>query len=587
MRESHFRSIMHPRMIAIPKLALRSAARCVKWLLPALLFTAPLLGAQPAAPAPSIDTYIHRTWTTLERSMTSCASLVDPKVKTTPVLYLPKGLPEPAAVAALRTGCGVRVERLPVAIDHIGQPVLVPTPGLLYLPHPYVVPGGRFNEMYGWDSYFILLGLLHDGRIDLARGIVENFFFEIENYGGVLNANRTYYFTRSQPPFLSSMVRAVYDAELAAGRHTEARAWLAEAYPFAQRDHALWLRPEQLAGDTGLARYYDFGRGPVPEMGDDPTYYQNVIAWLLAHPAAHTDYLVEGPERLATEDDRERAAAISCDPAISGVCARAHAGTHWLSADFYKGDRAMRESGFDTSFRFGPFSGSTHHDAAVGLNALLYKYERDLAWMAQQLGRPAEAARWNTAAAARRAAIDRYLWNPEQGMYFDYDFVAGRQSTYAYLTTFYPLWADAASADQARQVEAKLSLFEEPGGLALSTTDSGVQWDLPYGWAPVEWLAVDGMAHFGDMKDALRVSQAFMATVRNNYSCDHTIREKYNVVTGSSQFQVAAGYRENVAGFGWTNAVYLAMEDMLERAGIAEAPAAQVRCTARGPESVR
>jgi alpha,alpha-trehalase len=564
------------------------------WLLPAFTAAAmaaaaqqPNAGQTAPAPAPdagiSIDGYIHDAWSTLERSMTSCASLVDPKVKSAPVLYLPREYPEPAAVASLRSKCGVRVERLPVVITHIGQPVAVPTPGLLYLPHPYVVPGGRFNEMYGWDSYFILLGLLRDGRLDLARGIVENFFFEIEHYGGILNANRTYYFTRSQPPFLTSMIRAVYEAQLAAGQGPQARAWLGRAYRYAQRDHALWTTAGQRAGNTGLARYYDFGEGPVPEMGDDPTYFQTVIAWLLAHPSVQTSYLVDGPAD-SSPAERAKIAAISCDPVASNVCAQAHVGTHWLSRDFYKGDRAMRESGFDTTFRFGAFSGSTHHFAPVCLNALLYKYERDLGWMGQQAGKPGEAERWNAAAAARREAIDRWLWNPARGMYFDYDFVAGEQSTYAYLSTFYPLWAGAASAAQAQLVEKKLHLFEKPGGLALSTTDSGVQWDLPYGWAPVEWLSVDGMRRFGDMKDALRVSREFVTTVRDNFSCDHTIHEKYNMVTGSSEIEVAAGYRENVVGFGWTNAVTLAMQALLKEAGEPEPPAATLHCSAHGPE---
>ena len=135
--------------------------------------------------------------------MSDCHSLVDPKVKSAPVLYLPKDLPMPKDVAALPAKCGVHVERLPVRIRHFGQIRRgeIAASGLLYLPNPYVVPGGRFNEMYGWDSYFIILGLVRAGRLDLARGMVDNFFFEIEHYGTILNANRAYYLTRSQPPF--------------------------------------------------------------------------------------------------------------------------------------------------------------------------------------------------------------------------------------------------------------------------------------------------------------------------------------------------------------------------------------------------
>jgi alpha,alpha-trehalase len=515
-----------------------------------------------SATAPSIDAYIGKAWNTLQRSMLDCATLADPKITTEPVLYLPLDFAEPPEVAALEKRCRVRVERLPVKIDRLGEKIHLQAQGLLYLPHPYIVPGGRFNEMYGWDSYFIILGLLQSGRLNMARGMVENFFFEIANYGGLLNANRTYYLTRSQPPFLSLEIRDVWAADIAAGQTQEAQAWLERAYGYAVRDHALWTGDAHRAGNTGLARYFDFGEGPVAEMADDDAYYRNVIAWLLAHPAVHTDYLVDGP-RHPGPSDREKLAAISCDPAISAVCARAHIGTHWLSRDFYKGDRAMRESGFDPSFRFGVFDGSTHHYAAVGLNALLCKYELDLAWMATQLARPDEAKNWNQAAQGRRAAMDRYLWNARKGMYFDYDFVSNRQSSYNYLTTFYPLWAGAASAEQARRVEANLKLFEHRGGLVMSTTDSGVQWDFPYGWAPTTWLAIEGMKQTGDWNDAARVAREFMATIRNNFARDRTIREKFNVVTGSSEFQVSAGYRQNVVGFGWTNAVYRKMESLL------------------------
>lgn len=148
----------------------------------------------------------------------------------------------------MRTGCQVDVRHLPRVIHHIGEvrPSELPVEGLLYLPNRYVVPGGRFNEMYGWDSYFILLGLEQDGRREPARGMVENFFFEIENYGAILNANRTYYFTRSQPPFLSSMIREVYEHP-AVGAQPD-KQWLTCAYGYAQRDYALWTSAQHQAG---------------------------------------------------------------------------------------------------------------------------------------------------------------------------------------------------------------------------------------------------------------------------------------------------------------------------------------------------
>lgn len=518
---------------------------------------------------PPIDTYISNAWNTLSRSMSDCHSLVDPKIKTAALLYLPKEIPMPEDVAALQSKCNVKIERLPVRIQHLGEikPGDIRTPGLLYLPNPYVVPGGRFNEMYGWDSYFIILGLLRDGRIDLAHGMVENFFFEIEHYGGILNANRTYYFTRSQPPFLSSMVLAVYDAQAPQAKSPEQRdqlrSWLARAYGFAQRDHRLWMSDFHRAGDTGLARYYDLGAGPVPEMADDSAYYIDVIRWLLAHPQSDPGYLVSLPDTPSTAE-LAKVQAESCDPTISVVCARAHVDGHWLTADFYKGDRAMRESGFDPSFRYGPFSGSTDLFAGVGLNSLLYKYEVDMARIATMLNKPEDAVQWKRRAEIRRAAINHYLWNPERGLYMDYNFMAHENSTYVYITTLYPLWAGAADAAQAKAVESHLNLLEHPGGLAMSTYNSGLQWDLPYGWAPTTWLSIEGLHQEGDDADALRVAREFSDTIRENFERDGTIREKYDVVSGSSELAIKTGYKTNEIGFGWSNAAYLEMQHLLK-----------------------
>lgn len=522
--------------------------------------------APPSAPVTTnINQYIHDAWDTLSRSMVDCHTLIDPKIRTASVLYLPQEVPMPAQVAALEKQCNVRVERLPKRITHIGDidPHSLKVSGLLYLPNKYVVPGGRFNEMYGWDSYFILLGLLQDKRVELARGMVENFFYEIEHYGSILNANRTYYLTRSQPPFLSSMIRDVYDADKP-GKTRDA--WLKKAYSYAVRDHNLWLSDFHRAGDTGLARYFDLGEGPVPEQEDDSTYYPDVIRWLLTHPDVHTNYLVDVPDHPDTAEEA-KLAQISCDPRVSVVCSRAHVDGHWLSRDFYKGDRAMRESGYDPSFRFGPFSGSTHHYAPICLNSLLYKYERNLAWMAEKLGKPNEAKQWNNQAEARKAAINKYLWNAKEGMYFDYDYETHQQSTYRYLTTFYPLWAGLADADQQKGLEKALHWFEQPGGLAMSTYDSGTQWDLPFGWAPPTWIAIAGLEKVGDITDARRVSEEFSHTILVNFEHDHTIHEKYDVVHGSSQMSITTGYKSNEVGFGWTNATYLKMQQLLATTG--------------------
>src|SRR5437870_2098613 len=247
------------------------------------------VGEQGLAP---IRSYIAASWDALTRSMTQCDSVVDPKLAGRSVLYLPADFPVPPAVAQMQKKCSVQVEHLPVVITGPGQvdPAKLGAPGLLYLENSYVVPGGRFNEMYGWDSYFIIRGLLADGRIDKARAMVENFFFEIEHYGTILNANRTYFLTRSQPPFLTSEILGVYEAQKATGH--EDGAWLEKAYGYAAKDYEMWNREPHLAGSTGLSRYYDFGNGPAPEaIKDESGFHRKVAAYALLRSEEHTSEL--------------------------------------------------------------------------------------------------------------------------------------------------------------------------------------------------------------------------------------------------------------------------------------------------------
>ena len=526
-----------------------------------------------ALPAPphtvSIDKYIHESWDTLSRSMSQCDSVVDSKVKAVPVMYIPADVPVPPELERMHAECNVKVERLPKRIDKLGDlsPREISTPGLLYLPKKYVVPGGRFNEMFGWDSYFIILGLVDDGRIEVARGMVENFFYEIEHYGAVLNANRTYFLTRSQPPLLTSMVLAVYDGELkrdhsAANRKVQ-DAWLKRAYSYAERDHALWERDIHAAGDTGLTRYFDVGEGPVPDIADHSGYYVDVLRWLLSHPEVKTDYLVKASEN---PDAAEIAVLTktSCDIRIGTLCKEAWLGGYRLSHDFYKGDRASRESGFDVSFRFGPFSGSTERNAPVCLNSLLYKYERDMADLAAKLGRNDDKTRWAKMADTRQRSIQKYLWDEKKGNFFDYDFTTGKQSSYVYASMFYPLWAGLVTREQAVAVEKNLPLLNRKGGLACSQTVSGLQWDLPFGWAPLQYFAMRGLERYGDSKDARLLASEWTQTIKSSFAQDEAIHEKYNVVSGNADVQVTAGYKVNLVGFGWTNGVYLEMQKLLK-----------------------
>jgi len=503
--------------------------------------------------------YISSAWDTLTRSTSDCQSVVDPKMKVAPVLYLPAGFSEPPALQKVARECDVRIEHLPIEIRHLGEidTAKIQPQGLLYLENKYVVPGGRFNEMYGWDSYFIIRGLLRAGRVELARGMVDNFFFEIEHYGAMLNANRTYYLTRSQPPFLSSMFVDVYEAMQKSG-HTDP-AWLAKAYADLEKDYDMWNRDPHLAGDIGLSRYYDFGEGPPPEAVQDETgFYRKVATYFFFHPAQADGYIVESLPGATQAISGPRYTLQICD--ISSTMARAGCdeGREFkLSSDYYKGDRSMRESGFDVSFRFGPFGAGTHHYAPVCLNSLLYKTEKDMAQISQWLGRRADAERWSMRAEKRKQLVTHFLWDDKAGLFFDYDLATGHRSSYRYATAFYPLWAGLATPEQAKAVAKNLPVFEQPGGLAMSTEGTGAQWDWPYGWGSVEMLAVDGLRRYGYGADADRISYEFLSMVAENFRRDGHIVEKYNVVARSSEAHVELGYKMNVVGFGWTNAAFL------------------------------
>ena len=516
-----------------------------------------------------VQKYIAVAWDHLIRSLDKCKTYKDQKVGDEPYLYFPADFQSLPAFQEFVKDCRVRVARLPEIISkpddvHLNK---ISNAGLLYLPHAYVVPGGQFNEMYGWDSYFIIVGLLRAHRLELAKGMVENFFYEIQHYGSILNANRTYYLTRAQPPFLTSMILAVYDAEDPSSQQKD-NAWLQKAYDFAVTDYEQWTHPPHLAGDTGLSRYFDHGEGPVPEIIGDPSdYYRGVAQYFLLHNGTKDPHLVLVDQAHPVESlvgplfpvfaRDEKTGQNSQD---NQATAHSPVAQVTLSADFYKGDRSMRESGFDVSFRFGPFSAETHHYAPVCLNSLLYKTEMDLARMSSLLGRPKEAAEWNARASERQKLIEKYLWDAKRGLYFDYDFVTHTLSTYEYATTFYPLWAGLATPEQAQAVVKNLPLFEQPGGLAMSRAESQAQWDYPYGWAPIQLIAVDGMRRYGYAAEADRVACNFLSMVIENFVTDKYIREKYNVVERTSITHIVEGYSQNVIGFGWTNGVFLELQ---------------------------
>ena len=430
-------------------------------------------------------------------------------------------------------------------------------PGLLYLPRPYVVPGGRFNEMYGWDSYFIQVGLLADGELERARDMVENFLYEIEHYGTILNANRTYYLTRSQPPFLTEMILGVYEK-------TGDKEWLRRTRPAIEALLPFWTTEPHLVPGTGLSRYCDFGDGPAPEVLSDEkdaqgrTHYDRIREYYRDHPdAAKGDYDVD--RYYDRKNDR-------------------------LTDLFYKGDRSMRESGFDPSNRFGLFNVDVIHYAPVCLNTLLYRMESgggaDRRRARRRRGRRASGA---AARRRRQAEVDRYLWDEQAGLYLDYNFetkhapqVRVRHDVLSALGR--PRLQGPGRAACARNLE----LFEAPGGLLTSTRVTGNQWDAPFGWAPLQMIAVDGLRRYGYDADADRVARKFLALVAKEFEEHGTIVEKYDVQRRESDVEagIQFGYAANQIGFGWTNAAFLDLLAGLEPRAEA-APRARTRSRGR------
>ena len=481
----------------------------------------------------SVRQYIKRSWATLKRSNAKLSTAaVDPKFKRDagqrwPVYVSSKEEPK-RVEQALRAEMSevefnkIELRRLP------DDPREISEHGLLYLPYPYVVPGGRFNEMYGWDSYFIQVGLLRDGEVELARNMIDNFLYQIEHYGKILNANRTYYLSRSQPPFLTQMILGVY-------RKTRDMNWLRRTVPAIERTYQFWTSEPHLTKETGLSRYYDFGEGPAPEVIADErdaqgrTHYERVKEYYREHEV--TDY------DLSQYYNREK---------------------DELTALFYKGDRSMRESGFDPSNRFGQFNVDIIHYNPVCLNSLLYIMEREAAEIMTMLGQASQANIWTKRADERKQRINRLMWDERDGIYYDYNFVGKSVRRYPFATTFYPLWAGIASPEQAARVVANLHLCEKAGGLETSTNVSGNQWDAPFGWAPLQMIAVKGLRRYGYAKEANRVAANFLSMIVKDFIEHNVIVEKYDVRrrTSSLGAGVKYGYDYNVIGFGWTNAAF-------------------------------
>lgn len=412
---------------------------------------------------------------------------------------------------------------------------------------PFVVPGGRFNEMYGWDSYFIALGLLEDGLVDLAQDMVDNFVYQIRHYGKILNANRSYFLTRSQPPFLTDMALSVYHALPATAA---SKAWLADVLRTAILEYrTVWASGHRLT-DNGLSRYYGDGLGIPPET--EPGHFDVILRPYADKTELDFETYVAWYQRAAIEEPE-------------------------LDA-FFVHDRAVRESGHDTSYRLIEAADMN----TVDLNALLYKYEVDIARTIESVfegslampdGTTERPEAWYARAEARRQTMHTLMWNEDRGMFFDYHFARGQQTGFESATTLYPLWAGLATQEQARAlVEKALPLLEAPGGVVSGTEASRGpvseerperQWDYPNGWAPHQILIWRGLQNYGYHAEAARLAYRWLYMItRNAVDFNGTIPEKYDVV--GRTHRVFAEYG-NVGtefayitqeGFGWMNASY-------------------------------
>lgn len=488
-----------------------------------------------------VRAYIKQTWKTLTRSQKDLLiAAKDPKVDhesarswlvyVSPQEDIERVKTSLQQVLTPEEWQQLELRVLPAEVESIEEH------GLLYLPHSYVVPGGRFNEMYGWDSYFIILGLLRDGEIELAKNMVDLLAYEIDHYGMILNANRTYFLTRSQPPIFTPAILDVY-------KHTQDKEWLRSLLPTIESYYFYWNVPPHLNQTTGLSHYAALGHGASPEV---------VVSEIDEEGRTHYDRVKEYYRKFQFDDydvnlyyDRE---------------------TDELTELFYQGDRTMRESGFDITNRFGPFSIDIIHYAPVCLNVLLYQMELDTAKINEILGYAEIGKQWRDRATIRQERINQFLWDESAGLYFDYNFRTGKRRQYEYATTFYPLWTGIASEKQAERVWQNLAQFEAAGGILTSTHVSGNQWDAPFGWAPLNLIAVQGLLRYGYEEDAKRIAAKFLTMAVQEFNKSGTLVEKYDVCACSANVsdEIFFGYSSNEIGFGWTNGTILELLKILD-----------------------
>jgi len=385
---------------------------------------------------------------------------------------------------------------------------------LLALPEPYVVPGGRFREIYYWDSYFTMLGLIESGREDLVRSMVANFAFLIDTYGHVPNGTRTYYLSRSQPPFFFLMVGLLGGADPAAA--------YAHFLPQLRREYAFWMRgaAEVHRGAT-RARVVGMPDGSILNRYWDDR---------------------DTPRDESYREDTELARK-------SGRPARR----------LYRDIRAAAESGWDFGSRWLADTRTlatidTTDIVPIDLNSLLFGLEQAIRSGCERTHEHACAGEFTEHAAKRQAAIDHYLWDERSGVYLDYQRRAGARVPHVSAATLYPLFLSVASTRQARFVATTVrSVLLKRGGIVTTPLKTGEQWDAPNGWAPLQWIAIEGLRRYGDARLAESIACRWMLNVERVYSRSGKLVEKYDVI--DTDREGGGGEYPLQDGFGWTNGV--------------------------------
>ena len=381
---------------------------------------------------------------------------------------------------------------------------------ILPLPYEFVVANPtRFDEMYYWDTYFGMKGLLSSGHLDLSQKIVENFLYMIREYGVIPNGNRDYYLSRSQPPFISSMVKEVFQESLKAQpeRAAHIRKWLKErAYPLLKKDlQDFWMNGKtRYDEDTALHHHYD-------DIN-------------LARPERHS-----ADKELADDWDDEHGLGIT-----------------------YQDTRAVAESGLDFTDGLGK---EASHTANTLLNSMIYKYMKDLEFFARELELEDEASEFALMAQKKKEAMDRYLWN-SNGHYQNYIIGDDKQIDGLHAEVYTAMYAKVASPEQASALVSQLRKLEKEGGVMSSLyTDSHHQWDGDNGWAPLHYFIIQGLRNYGYDEDADRISLKIANSYAKIHNKEGVFLERIDVSDGSRPIEDGKKYPVQ-EGFLWTNGVY-------------------------------